>query len=652
MSQQCNLDSLKTALREMTDLEQKMALLYKIGICYDYGSLDSGYYYVQRAVDLSEREGNDKWICRSNSKIGILLARKGKFEEAEQAYQRCEVACKTDFEFSKVYNNKAIYYGMANQPMKARQTLLKTLEIDRRMGNRESEAKVMMNLAMNYESQSDNEKALEYLFEALHINDSLGLEPNLMINYNMISTILSSIKDYENAHKYLDKAIEIGEKLQMVVRLGYSYYSKGKINNDQNKKVEAIQYYEKAIEILEKANDQRALGVVYGSLGKSYIEIGELDKARAIIEQNIERKKAMGDYRNLVLELVNKGRIYIEEKNYSKAYKEAYASLELAKERKILEERLDAYELLALLDSLSGNHQQGVRNLRELIVFKDSIISVEESKKVAELKTRLETEQKEKEIELLSKDNELQALRINQQERNLLIGSGGLLFFLALAIGLFFQRQNLQRTKQQLEASLLEKQTLLKEIHHRVKNNLQLITSLLNLQAEAGEEQSIEDFLYKGQNRVKSMALIHEQLYRSDNISAINMREYMEKLVASIFDSHATDSVQYKIEADNTLLDIDKAIPLGLILNELVNNTLKHAFGKDQNGQLALQLYTKKEKVMLSIADDGKGFDPSLAQQSMGLQLVEILVKQLKGDLNFEQKMGTAISISFPTKLA
>ncbi len=653
--QNCNIDSLKSELVKYEGEEAKMALLYKITICYDYGSVDSSLYYCQMAVSLSDKEKNDKWICRSNSKLGLLLARKGRFEEANVAFQKCESACKTDKEFSIVYNNQSIFYGMSNQSRKAIKVLEKSLDLNVKLKNPDGQAKAMMNLAINHEVLSEHEKALDYLTQALHINDSLGTESNLAINHSMLAGIYESINEDEKALVHLDKAIPLTQKLNMGTSLAYAYFNKGKSLKKLNKKEEAISNFKKAIDILEPINDQRALGAIYGSLAKSLFDKEEYEEALSITEKNILRTKDMGDFPNLVLEMVTRGRIFVEQKKYTKAYEDAYGSLKIAEDQKIMDERLDIYQLLIRLDSITKNYTKGFSNLKDLLVFKDSIINVEESKKIAELMTRLETNEKEKEIDLLEKDNRLKAITLSQQNRNFKIGSIATFLSFCLAGIFFFQRRKIQKTKQKLEefleekdALLKEKETLLKEIHHRVKNNLQLIMSLLNIQADSDTPQTIEDFLYKGQNRVKSMSLIHEQLYQSDDFSAINMKDYLEKLVPSIFQTFGSNAVDYEIQAEEYQLDIDKAIPLGLIINELVNNSLKHAFKNNKSGKIGVSLSQQNENMLIEITDNGQGYEEKNNQDSIGLQLVKILVQQLKGNFNLQQNSGTTAKILFP----
>ena len=636
----------------MEDGAPKMSLLYQIAICYDFGSIDSALYYCELAAQLSQQEENDRWICRSNSKLTILYARSGRYQDAEVSVQKCANSCKTDLEFSKVYNNNAIYYGISNQPLKAIDALTKSLTINTKMGNADGQAKSLMNLAANYENLSDHERALDYLTQALTINDSLGKEVNLAINYGMLSMVYEAINDNDKALHMLDQSIEITSRLDMQQRLAFAYFNKGKVLKKLRRKEEAIQHYLNSKVILEEIGDELSLVPVIDALAQLYMEEGKLEKALRLTDNNILRAEQTNDRRNYVINLVTRGRIHLERRQFQSAYDDAFRSLAFAEDNAVLEEKLQSYELLVRLDSITGNYQQGVRHLREMASLKDSLISIAEVEKIAELNTRLETKDKEKEISLLAKDNELKATQLAQQKRNITIGFLFAALLLGLAIYLSMQRRILRQTKGDLETSLAEKETLLKEIHHRVKNNLQLITSLLNLQADSDDSQSIEDFLYKGQNRVKSMALIHEQLYQSVNISSINMEEYIQQLVQSILQSFGMkgETIQLQIKADSIQLDIDQAIPLGLIINELVNNSLKHAFEEQVNGQLSVSLEQQEDQVLLTVSDNGRGIEiNSQSSDTLGIQLVQLLTKQLQCKLRFITEQGTAAIISFQT---
>jgi PAS domain S-box-containing protein len=206
---------------------------------------------------------------------------------------------------------------------------------------------------------------------------------------------------------------------------------------------------------------------------------------------------------------------------------------------------------------------------------------------------------------------------------------------------------------EQLTNSLQEKEVLLKEIHHRVKNNMQVITSLLSLQSRTIKDEQAFSVFQDSQNRVKSMALIHETLYQSKDLSRINFAEYLEKLVAHISRSYRLrpEAVKITSSVDHVSLPIDMAVPCGLIINELASNSLKYAFPADLRGAVNITFRRAEAEYLLSVSDTGVGlpadFDPEKGK-SLGMKLVRMLTGQLGGELKYSNGVGTTFEIRFP----
>jgi len=208
--------------------------------------------------------------------------------------------------------------------------------------------------------------------------------------------------------------------------------------------------------------------------------------------------------------------------------------------------------------------------------------------------------------------------------------------------------------EEQIRSSLKEKETLLQEIHHRVKNNMQIIASLLKLQMNKQDDQQIKNVLRENQGRVYAMSAIHESLYQSENLSEIDFKSYLSNLIQMLLQTYAINpgKITYNIESPELKLNIDKANPLGLILNELISNSLKYAFPDDNKGEINIKLQELKEKeVELTIMDDGIGMPKDYEWEntySLGLQLVRTLVEnQLDGSIDMENTNGTRFTIKF-----
>jgi PAS domain S-box-containing protein len=203
-----------------------------------------------------------------------------------------------------------------------------------------------------------------------------------------------------------------------------------------------------------------------------------------------------------------------------------------------------------------------------------------------------------------------------------------------------------------LKSSLREKELLLREIHHRVKNSLQIISSLLSLQAAEFEDEKIVERYNESENRIHTIALIHESLYQSTNISNIDFKNYIEILIEDIIHSYSVDTDQIRtiLEVGDYELTIETAIPTGLIINELVSNALKHAFKEDSPGEIKVVLNKKDDIYTLTIADNGIGLPETVDwnnPKTLGLQLVNALVNQLEGNMNVEVDNGTIFRINF-----
>jgi PAS domain S-box-containing protein len=211
-----------------------------------------------------------------------------------------------------------------------------------------------------------------------------------------------------------------------------------------------------------------------------------------------------------------------------------------------------------------------------------------------------------------------------------------------------------KRAEEQIQASLREKEVLLKEIHHRVKNNLQITSSLLKLQSGYIQDPQAMEMFAESQNRIRSMALVHEKLYQSSDLSRINLAEYVESLAVLLFRSYGIDNQQIALELEggDVFLSVESAVPCGLIVNELLSNSLKHAFPDCRRGKIQVRLARDADqRLMLVVTDDGVGLPPALdveKTETLGLQLVRTLAQQLDGTVQVERHGPTQFRITFP----
>jgi two-component sensor histidine kinase len=210
----------------------------------------------------------------------------------------------------------------------------------------------------------------------------------------------------------------------------------------------------------------------------------------------------------------------------------------------------------------------------------------------------------------------------------------------------------LQAVQAGLLRSLEAKELLLREVHHRVKNNLQVASSLLDLQSRSVGDRLLTQELEVSQNRIRCMALVHESLYGTGQFEHIEARDYLKQLASHLVDSYGRPrSISLHLDLESLRLDVDRAMTVGLLANELLSNALKHAFPEDRSGQVRLRLASKGDACVLTVADDGVGMQPGAQHEKpgcLGMTLVSTFAKQLRGSVAIESDAGTRVQVTFP----
>ena len=304
------------------------------------------------------------------------------------------------------------------------------------------------------------------------------------------------------------------------------------------------------------------------------------------------------------------------------------------------------YENLAR--SHAGNHdyKEAMEAFSEYDRLKDELFTEEAERKISNVQTRFEMAKRDDTI----LDQE-QQLKKQKSSQTLISVIAALLSLLLLVLYITYQNNN--KKNQLLEEQNKEKEFLLKEIHHRVKNNLGIISSLLDLQSAEMRDPKVVEAIHESQNRVYSMSMIHQKLYQGKNLSAIEMKDYFIELSDHILDSFGLKNrVEFGFNMEEIELDVDTAIPLGLIVNELITNALKHAFPKDKKGRI--DLYFRKTddgKIRLEVADNGVGIEKIVEgkekKSGFGTKLIGLLVQQLDANVSRNSDSGTSVRIEF-----
>jgi len=325
------------------------------------------------------------------------------------------------------------------------------------------------------------------------------------------------------------------------------------------------------------------------------------------------------------------------------------------------------------LDSAQGNYLDAIQHFQQFKLLSDSITNENKGRQIAQLQIQYETEKKDQDIQRLTQQGKLQKVLLKQTEltRNVTIGG---IILLVLLLGLGFNRYRLKqrsnrileerqkeideknRSLQQLigekDGLLKEKEWLLKEIHHRVKNNLQIVMSLLNTQSAYLDDGVAMNAIRDSQHRMHSMSLIHQKLYQTDNVSVVDVADYIHELVDYLKDCYDVQNhVRFDLNLEPVQLDVGQAVPLGLILNEAISNAVKYAFRDGRDGLISITVKQQADEYLqLTISDNGAGLPPDFDAHksgSLGMSLMKGLSSQLNGSFIIENNQGVRIMIEF-----
>ena len=392
-------------------------------------------------------------------------------------------------------------------------------------------------------------------------------------------------------------------------------------------------------------------GIIEGNIGKSYLQLKQFEEALPYLENSIAliEENNIGLYSEDVIEnSLALADCHLQIENFQKAKDILNEKLRPIKIEHIIRKN----RLLAAYFDKIEDYKNASFYLKKNVRIADSINTNDSSLKKQQLSTvaKYEIENSKRMIDAQKMEmerarNEMQA---KDEQINLvfisliftLLGFAGLVYAYLKSIK---NQRLIAEQKYIIENSLVEKDSLLKEIHHRVKNNLQMVSSLLSLQTKNTRSKAAIEALEEGKSRVKAMALIHQKLYQNDDLSVIEMQGYIESLVNSVQSvfKKGGHNINITIDAEGVELDIDRAIPFGLILNELVSNTFKYAFPEgDENGKIYIHLRKNGDQGFFEYTDNGVGLSEDSeerANSSMGVRLMKRLVNQLQSTLNIDK---------------
>jgi two-component sensor histidine kinase len=486
--------------------------------------------------------------------------------------------------------------------------------------------------------QGEFEKALDYAFRALAIYQGLKDEAGTAIAYSYIGEILYSQQKYQESANYAQMGYEIQKRLGLKDDLAYSCQNLGDAWLQIHDYDKALSFQNEGLALRRELNNNLDIALSLNSRGNVLKYMERYPEALADYQEGLIIAKNTGFQPVISACISNIGHVYNLLGKYREALPYHLEIKELLKESGEIYDMPENYRLLAEAYAGTGQFDSAYHFQKLHADIKDSLLTEETSTRMSELQTKYETAQREAKIAV--QDQKLKDQRI-------IIWA--IAAFLALAV---LAGALLWRLSAQLRKRNKEKEFLIKEIHHRVKNNLQVLSSLLHLQSRHIKDETALDAVREGQNRVEAMGLIHQKLYMGDQLASVEMKDYLQNLGDTLLDSFGMEQrVNITYHLSTMHLDVDTAIPLGLIINELVTNSLKYAFPSEREGNIEISLWqNERGQLCLKVADNGVGKAAASALKnstSFGGSLVELLSKKLKGKPEVMIGEGYATLIQF-----
>lgn len=546
------------------------------------------------------------------------------------------------------------YYGVAvgesGQNEKSREIFNELKQLSEKARDSVGILGALSNIAFTYQLQGDPDLALQNYFNALGLAEKLKLDPRIGVLTNNIGIIFRQQERYDEAIEYYENSLAIKTRLADSTGMANTQFNLALIYSYKEDLNGAMRYYQEALALYRALGREKDIASCYSALGSIYYNLGKPDQAEAAYLKAMDYFKDHRDLDYYLIVSYQLGKIYLDLGQFAKSASYLSDGLEQAR----MTDRKETLRLylrdLAEASNGLGQHQKAYRLLQESMILQDTLTEQKKLELTQEMQARFDLKDKNNQLAI----QELELAREKQQKQISTIVAG-LLLALGLTVTVFLILRSktariLRRQNEIIDKALKEKELLLKEIHHRVKNNLQFISSLLNLQSRHIEDEKALSALKESRSRVQAMSLIHQNLYQGHLTTGVNAGEYLDQLIDTVLDSYNVSGkkVELKKVIDPIRMDIETAIPIGLIVNELICNAIKHAFSETESGQLGVTFLNQGDTLLLQVEDDGKGLaNPDLVTNSgsFGFRLINLLLEKLKATLHVQSKPGTSVTL-------
>lgn len=607
-------------------------------------SVDSTAFRLAGKIDYPQG------LAISCSNMGRNLQQTGRFEEAKDLLTRSLQLLRTaglERETAEVNNRLGVIYRRISDFKASLSHFDEGIAVAKKFGMTPNLANLLMNKANTLNESGRYDEAISLHLESLRIKESLNDERGMIQSYNNLANVYTVTSEPDRALRYYRLSASLSEKTNNRTSVALAYNNLANLLSKLARYDSVEFYYKRSLDLFTETHDQPGIALVYNNMGNYYLDREEyLPSLEALKHSLTIREKSRATY-DIASTTNTIGVVLRKLKRYDEAEEYMMRSLDMVREEDGSELTQNIYRTLGEHYRETGDFEKAATYQAKYISIHDTLFTEAEAVNMIKAQSRYELEKKENQILLEKKEKELNAVLLTSRNRTILFMTGGLmllLFALAMYVRSYYQKKK--------AASVLEEKNrrielLVRELHHRVKNNLQVVSGLLSLQSNRTESESAKLAMEEGRSRINAMALIHQRLYMDKDLASVDVKDYLENLSKSLAGSFGFDSdhIHTNINLPENNLDVDLAMPIGLIVNELVTNAFKHAFSGINDPAVNIHLYRKRDHVLeLQVSDNGSGLKEEKAG-SFGMKLVQTLVKQINGTMTVKQDPGTAYTI-------
>jgi len=509
-------------------------------------------------------------------------------------------------------------------------------------------------LGLEEVNQGNLLKSLDYFFKSLEILKDVGEQKDFVSIYSNIGRTYFHQGSIDQAETYLKKAYELVFDIEDYELQALSINNLAVICQERNDLESSLKYHFESLNLSLEKDNLYGAGMSYNNIGGIYVSSypDSLEQGMDYLLRALDIFKHKGDYSWISMTYDKLVRSYLKKQDFQQAEVNANFCLLYALKSGATQPILRAYRSLYKVKRAINKPSEALNYYEKFVDFRDSLYN--SSEKVASAKKELEFQYKS-DKELAQKENEKRlALTESENKRQKIFNFWITAFVIVILIFAFIQTRKIRQIKSQkeiIEAQNDERKILLKEIHHRVKNNFQIVCSVLRLQSFDEDNPVVDKAFEDAINRIQSMAEVHELIYKEESFADINPQTYFERLTNSITHFSYEKKIDYIIESKIESLKMEMMIALGIATNELITNSIKHAFNEATlNPEIKITLDTDGDEIFFVYRDNGEGFDSVSHAKSFGTELIETVIDQVEGKVSYNaNNKGIFATIRFKT---